>query len=155
MIWLLILNLRWLPASGADSWQHLVMPSLLLGMVGAGPLARLVRANLLDVLSADYINVARAKGLPGRLVIRRHALRNALLPGITLIGLQAGFLLGGTVVTETVFSRPGLGRVIVEAILAKDLPVVQGVVLLIAACYVLINLLVDLINLALDPRLRN
>lgn len=154
MIWLFSVNLRWLPASGVGSWQHLVMPSLLLGLVGAGPLARLVRANLLDVLRADYILVARTKGLPSRLVIGRHALNNALLPGITLIGLQAGFLLGGTVVTETVFNRPGLGRVVVEAILAKDLPVVQGVVLLIAACYVAINLVVDLINLAFDPRLR-
>lgn len=153
-IWLFALVLDWLPATGAGSIAHLVMPGALLGMVGAGPLARLVRANVLTVLRADYVTVARGKGLSNRLVIRRHVLRNALLPAINLIGLQAGFLLGGTVVTETVFARPGVGRVVVDAILWQDFPVVQGAVLLMAATYVLINLVVDLITLALDPRLR-
>jgi peptide/nickel transport system permease protein len=148
------IGLNWLPATGADGWPHLVMPALVLGLIGAGPIARLVRASLLNVLQADYITMVRAKGLPERAVIGRHALRNAIIPAITLIGLQAGFLLGGTVVTEAVFARPGLGRLVVEAILWKDLPVVQGVVLLIAATYVIINLLVDLVTLALDPRLR-
>jgi ABC-type dipeptide/oligopeptide/nickel transport system permease component len=125
------------------------------GLVGAGPIARLVRASLLDVLRADYITVARAKGLPESAVVGRHALRNALIPTLTLIGLQAGFLLGGAVVTEAVFARPGLGQLVVNAILWKDLPVIQGVVLLIAATYVVVNLLVDLAALALDPRLRS
>lgn len=153
-VWVFSVGLNWLPATGADSWRHLVMPALVLGLVGAGPIARLVRASLINALRADYITLARAKGLPREAVIGRHALRNAIIPVITLIGLQAGFLLGGTVVTEAVFARPGLGRLIVEAILSKDLPVVQGVVLFIAATYVVINLLVDLATLVLDPRLR-
>ena len=147
-------GLNWLPATGAGSWRHLVMPALVLGMVGAGPLARLVRSSLLDVLHADYITVARGKGLPSRIIITRHAVRNAMIPAINLMGLQAGFLLAGTVVTETVFARPGLGRVMVDAILWKDLPVVQGVVLLIAATYIAINLLVDLTTMVIDPRSR-
>jgi peptide/nickel transport system permease protein len=154
LIWVFSVGLNWLPATGADGWRHLVMPAVVLGLVGAGPIARLVRASLLNALRADYITVARAKGLPGEAVIGRHALRNAIIPVITLIGLQAGFLLGGTVVTEAVFARPGLGRLVVEAILSKDLPVVQGVVLFIAAAYVAINLLVDLASAALNPRLR-
>jgi len=154
LIWVFSVSLHWLPATGANGWQHLVMPAMVLGLVGAGPIARLVRTSLMNALRADYITMARAKGLPERAVIGRHALRNALIPVITLIGLQAGFLLGGTVVTEAVFARPGLGRLVVEAILSKDLPVVRGVVLLIATIYVVINLLVDLTTLALDPRLR-
>lgn len=153
-VWVFSVGLNWLPATGANGWRHLVMPALVLGLVGAGPIARLVRASLINALRADYITLARAKGLPREAVIGRHALRNAIIPVITLIGLQAGFLLGGTVVTEAVFARPGLGRLIVEAILSKDLPVVQGVVLFVAATYVVINLLVDLAMLALDPRLR-
>jgi peptide/nickel transport system permease protein len=155
LIWVFSVGLNWLPATGAGSWRQLVMPAAVLGLVGAGPIARLVRASLLDALRADYIMVARAKGLPESAVIGRHALRNAIIPTLTLIGLQAGFLLGGTVVTEAVFARPGLGRLVVTAILWKDLPIVQGVVLLIAATYVLINLLVDVATVALDPRLRH
>ncbi len=155
LIWVFSVGLNWLPATGGGSWRHLVMPATVLGLVGAGPIARLMRASLLDVLRADYITMARGKGLPGTAVIGRHALRNAIIPTITLIGLQAGFLLGGTVITEAVFARPGLGRLVVEAILWKDLPVIQGVVLLIAATYVIINLVVDLATLALDPRLRS
>jgi ABC-type dipeptide/oligopeptide/nickel transport system permease component len=147
-------GLNWLPATGAGGWQHLVMPAIVLGLVGAGPIARLVRASLINALRADYISMARAKGLPGSAVIGGHALRNAIIPVIALVGLQAGFLLGGTVVTEAVFARPGLGRLVVEAILSKDLPVVRGVVLLTAATYVVVNLLVDLTTLALDPRQR-
>jgi peptide/nickel transport system permease protein len=154
LIWIFSVSLNWLPATGTGGWQHLVMPAAVLGLVGAGPIARLVRASLLTVLRTDYIILARAKGLPEAIVIGRHALRNAIIPSIALIGLQAGFLLGGTVVTEVVFARPGLGRLVIDAILWKDLPIVQGVVLLIAAIYVVINLLVDLVSLALDPRLR-
>ena len=155
LIWVFSVGLNWLPATGAEDWRHLVIPAIVLGLVGAGPIARLMRASLLNALRADYISMARAKGLRERAVIGRHTLRNAMIPVITLIGLQAGFLLGGTVVTEAVFARPGLGRLVVEAILSKDLPVVQGVVLLISTTYVVINLLVDLATLALDPRLRS
>jgi peptide/nickel transport system permease protein len=147
-------GLNWLPATGAGGWQHLVLPATVLGLVGAGPIARLVRASLINALRADYISMARAKGLPGSAIIGGHAMRNAIIPVIALVGLQAGFLLGGTVVTEAVFARPGLGRLVVEAILSKDLPVVRGVMLLTAATYVVINLLVDLTTLALDPRQR-
>jgi len=154
LIWIFSVSLNWLPATGTGGWQHLVMPAAVLGLVGAGPIARLVRASLLTVLRTDYIILARAKGLPEAIVVGRHALRNAIIPSIALIGLQAGFLLGGTVVTEVVFARPGLGRLVIDAILWKDLPIVQGVVLLIAAIYVVINLSVDLVSLALDPRLR-
>jgi peptide/nickel transport system permease protein len=154
LIWIFSVGLNWLPATGAEGWRHLIMPAVVLGLTGAGPIARLVRASLLNVLDTDYITMARAKGLSQVAVVSRHALRNALIPVITLIGLQAGFLLGGTVVTEAVFARPGLGRLVVDAILWKDLPVVQGVVLLIAASYVLVNLLADLTSLVLDPRLR-
>ena len=154
LIWIFSLTLGWLPATGAGGLSHLVLPAMVLGMVAAGPLARLVRASLLQALRADYITMARAKGLSESAVVSRHALRNAMVPAIALIGLQAGFLLAGTVVTEAVFARPGLGRLVVEAILWKDLPVVQGVVLLIAAIYVILNLAVDLASPALDPRLR-
>ena len=154
LIWIFSVSLNWLPATGADGWRHLVMPAAVLGLVGAGPIARLLRTSLISALRADYIAMAQAKGLPGRAIVGRHALRNAIIPVITLIGLQAGFLLGGTVVTEAVFARPGLGRLVVDAILSKDLPMVQGVVLLIAAMYVVVNLLVDVATLALDPRLR-
>jgi ABC-type dipeptide/oligopeptide/nickel transport system permease component len=154
LIWIFSVSLNWLPATGADGWQHLVMPAAVLGLVGAGPIARLLRTSLINALHANYIAMAQAKGLPGRAIVGRHALRNAIIPVITLIGLQAGFLLGGTVVTEAVFARPGLGRLVVDAILSKDLPMVQGVVLLIAAMYVAVNLLVDVATLALDPRLR-
>ena len=154
LIWLFSATLDWLPATGAGGWQHLVLPAALLGFAGVGPLVRLVRANILAILEAPYITVARGKGLSDATVIRRHALRNAIIPAINLIGLQAGFLLGGTVVTETVFARPGLGRVVVDAIVWKDLPVVQAAVLLIATTYVGINLVVDLLSVALDPRVR-
>jgi peptide/nickel transport system permease protein len=154
LIWIFSVGLNWLPATGAEGWRHLIMPAVVLGLTGAGPIARLVRASLLNVLGTDYITMAQAKGLSQAAVVGRHALRNALVPVITLIGLQAGFLLGGTVVTEAVFARPGLGRLVVDAILWKDLPVVQGVVLLIAASYVLVNLLADLTSLVLDSRLR-
>ncbi len=153
LTWLFSVTLEWLPATGAGSWQHLVMPATLLGLVGAGPLARLVRSNMLTALRAGYVTAARGRGLPRPVVTRRHVLRNAIIPAVNLIGLQAGFLLGGTVVTETVFGRPGLGRIVVNAILWKDLPLVQASVLLIAATYVVINLVVDLLTIALDPRL--
>jgi ABC-type dipeptide/oligopeptide/nickel transport system permease component len=153
-ILLFSLVLGWLPATGQGSWRHLVMPSLVLSLASTGTIARLVRTQMLEVLPADYITVARAKGVMERVILWRHALRNALIPVITIIGLQFGALLGGTVVTESLFSRRGLGRLVVDAISWKDYPLVQGVVILGAAIYVVVNFLVDLSYGLLDPRIR-
>jgi ABC-type dipeptide/oligopeptide/nickel transport system permease component len=153
-ILLFSLVLGWLPATGQGSWRHLVMPSLVLSLASIGTIARLVRAQMLEVLPEDYITVARSKGVTERVILWRHALRNALIPVITLIGLQFGALLGGTVVTESLFSRRGLGRLVVDAISWKDYPLVQGVVILGAAIYVGVNFLVDVSYSLLDPRIR-
>jgi ABC-type dipeptide/oligopeptide/nickel transport system permease component len=153
-ILLFSLVLGWLPATGQGSWRHLVMPALILSLASTGTIARLVRTEMLEVLPADYITVARAKGVLERVILWRHALRNALIPVVTIIGLQFGSLLGGTVVTESLFSRRGLGRLVVDAIFWKDYPLVQGVVILGAAIYVGVNLLVDLSYGLLDPRVR-
>jgi ABC-type dipeptide/oligopeptide/nickel transport system permease component len=153
-ILLFSLVLGWLPATGQGSWRHLVMPALILSLASTGTIARLVRTQMLEVLPADYITVARAKGVLERVILWRHALRNALIPVVTIIGLQFGSLLGGTVVTESLFSRRGLGRLVVDAIFWKDYPLVQGVVILGAAIYVCVNLLVDLSYGLLDPRVR-
>jgi ABC-type dipeptide/oligopeptide/nickel transport system permease component len=154
LILLFSLVLGWLPATGQGTWRHLVMPSLVLSLASMGTIARLVRNQMLEVLPQDYITVARAKGVMERVILWRHALRNALIPVITIIGLQFGALLGGTVVTESLFSRRGLGRLVVDAISWKDYPLVQGVVILGAAIYVGVNFLVDLSYGLLDPRIR-
>jgi len=153
-ILLFSLVLGWLPATGQGTWRHLVMPSLVLSLASLGTIARLVRTQMLEVLPKDYVTVARAKGLQERVIFWRHALRNALIPVVTIIGLQFGALLGGTVVTESLFSRRGLGRLVVDAISWKDYPLVQGVVILGAAIYVVVNLMVDLSYGLLDPRIR-
>ncbi len=153
-ILLFSLVLRWFPATGQGSWRHLVMPSLVLSLASVGTIARLVRTQMLEVLPQDYITIARAKGVKERVVLWRHALRNALIPVVTIIGLQFGSLLGGTVVTESLFSRRGLGRLVVDGISWKDYPLVQGVVILGAALYVTMNFLVDLSYGILDPRVR-
>jgi len=154
LILLFSLVLGWLPATGQGSWRHLVMPALVLSMASLGTIARLVRTQMLEVLPQDYVSVARAKGVSERAILWRHALRNALIPVITIIGLQFGALLGGTVVTESLFSRRGLGRLVVDAISWKDYPLVQGVVILGAAIYVIVNFLVDISYGLLDPRIR-
>jgi peptide/nickel transport system permease protein len=146
--------LGWLPATGQGSLKHLILPAIVLGLASSGSIARLVRSAMLEVLSQEYITTARAKGLSARLVLWRHALKNTLIPVITVMGLQFGYLLGGTVVTETVFSRRGLGRLVVDAILWKDLPVLQGAVLLAAVIYTLVNLLIDVSYAFFDPRVR-
>lgn len=146
--------LQWLPATGQGGLSHLVLPASALGFASTGAVAQVVRTSLLDVLGQEYIAVARAKGLPPRQVIWRHAFRNALISGMTVVGLQFGYLLAGTVITETVFSRQGLGRLLVDAILWKDFPVIQGTVLVIAFIYILINLLIDVAYVVLDPRIR-
>jgi len=146
--------LHWLPATGQGSLKHLLMPAIVLGLASSGSIARLVRSTMLEVLSREYIIAARSKGLSERLVVCRHALKNALIPVITVMGLQFGYLLGGTVVTETVFSRQGIGRLVVDAILWKDFPIVQGTALLAAVIYTLVNLLIDISYAIIDPRIR-
>jgi len=154
LIFVFSLHLGWLPATGGGDLLHLVMPSVALGMIAAAIIARLTRSSMLEVLGQDYVRTARAKGLGGWSVIVRHALRNALIPVVTVFGLQFGNLLAGAVIVETVFSRPGLGRLIVGGILNKDFPLVQGTVLFVATTYVLINLLVDVAYAYADPRIR-
>ena len=154
LIFVFSLHLGWLPATGGGDLLHLVMPAVALGMIAAAIIARLTRSSMLEVLGQDYVRTARAKGLGGWSVIVRHALRNALIPVVTVFGLQFGNLLAGAVIVETVFSRPGLGRLIVGGILAKDFPLVQGTVLFVAAAYVLINVVVDVAYAYVDPRIR-
>jgi ABC-type dipeptide/oligopeptide/nickel transport system permease component len=153
LIYFFSVRLEWLPITGQGGWQRLILPAVALGMDFSAVTARLVRASLLEVLRQDYILSARAKGLHARTVVTRHALRNALISVVTIIGLQFGFLLSGAVVIETVFARQGIGRLAITAILAKDFPLVQGIVLLSALVYVAINLLVDLSYSFLDPRI--
>jgi ABC-type dipeptide/oligopeptide/nickel transport system permease component len=154
LILVFAVGLQWLPATGEGSLKHLILPSLVLGFASSGSIARLLRSSMLDVMRREYITTARAKGLRGRAVILGHALRNALIPVITMVGMQIGFLLGGTVVTETVFSRRGLGQLMINAIIWKDFPVVQGTVLVAALTYMVVNLLVDLSYGFIDPRIR-
>jgi peptide/nickel transport system permease protein/oligopeptide transport system permease protein len=154
LIFTFSLHLAWFPATGGGSLWHLVLPSVTLGTIAAAIIARLTRSSMLEVLGQDYVRTARAKGLGGFSVVVRHALKNALIPIITIFGLQFGNLLAGAVIVETVFSRPGLGRLIVGGILAKDFPLVQGTVLFVATVYVLINVLVDVAYAYADPRIR-
>ena len=147
-------NLRWLPPIGQGGLDRLIMPAFALGFLSAGALARLVRSSMLDVLSQEYILTARSKGLSERLIIMRHALRNALIPVITILGLTFGQLLGGAVLTETIFARLGIGKMYVEAVLNKDFTLVQGTTLFIAVAYVFINILIDVIYMYVDPRIR-
>lgn len=146
--------LGWFPATGKGGLAHLVLPSLTLGASSTAILARLTRSSLLEVIRADFVRTARAKGLPERLVVYKHSLKNALIPVITITGLQFGSLLGGAVLTETVFAWPGIGRLMVDSIAMRDFPVVQGAILLVAATFVLINLVVDLLYAWVDPRIR-
>jgi peptide/nickel transport system permease protein len=154
LIFALSLRLGWLPATGGGDLWHLIMPAATLGLGAAAIIARLSRSCMLEVLRQEYITTARAKGLQEAWVILRHGLKNALIPVVTIVGLQLGQLLGGTVIIETVFARPGVGRLIVNGILEKDFPLVQGIVLVGATSYVLINLLVDMTYALLDPRIR-
>ena len=146
--------LGWLPAVGTGTPAHIVLPAIAVGMTSAAIIARMTRSSMLEVLRSDYIRTARAKGVAERVVINRHALRNALIPVITVIGLQTGTLLSGAVLTESVFAWPGVGRLMVEGILARDYPLVQGAVLVVALSFVLVNLVVDLLYALADPRIR-
>ena len=146
-------NLRWFPPIGQGGLDRLVLPALALGFLSAGSLARMVRSSMLEVLSQDYLLTARAKGLAQRAIIFRHTLRNALIPVITILGLTFGQLLGGAVITETIFARLGIGRMYVEGILNKDFTLVQGTTLFIALAYVVINIGIDLVYGYVDPRI--
>ncbi len=155
LILLFGITLRWLPISGRGSPAHLILPAITLATFSTARVARLVRSSMLDVLGNDYIRTARAKGLSDHRVHYVHALRNALIPVITLLGIEVGALLGGALITETVFAYPGIGRLTIQAIHARDLPLVQGVITFGAMIFVAVNLLVDLSYSVLDPRIRH
>jgi peptide/nickel transport system permease protein len=162
LILIFSVRLRWLPSGGyvpfgedpAAHFKAMLLPAFALGFSAAGLLARLVRSSMLDVLREDYVRTAFAKGLPEQFVIVRHALRNALIPALTVIGISIGALLGGAVVTETVFTIPGMGRLVVQSIARRDYPVIQGAIIAIAMTYVLVNLVVDVLYVYIDPRVR-
>jgi peptide/nickel transport system permease protein len=154
LMMLFSINLRWLPVSGSDSWQHFVMPTIALGYYVTPPIMRLVRAGMIEVLSSDYIRTAHAKGLSGTSVIFKHGLRNAVVPVVALAAVQLGYLLGGSIVIETIFALDGLGYLAYQSITHKDFPVTQAVLLLLALIYVLLTLAADLLNAFLDPRIR-
>jgi ABC-type dipeptide/oligopeptide/nickel transport system permease component len=147
-------DLGWFPTSGRGTIWHLILPAITLGSVLMALITRLVRSGMLDVLSEDYIRTARAKGLHERRVIVRHALRNILIPLVTVVGLQLGALFGGAVITESIFAWPGVGRLALQAINARDYPLVQASVLFISVIYVFLNLAVDILYVYLDPRIR-
>lgn len=162
LILIFAVRLKWVPSGGyvpiqEDPVQHfkvMILPAFTLGFSAAGLLARLVRSSMLDVLRDDYIRTAMAKGLQFRNVVTGHALRNALIPAVTVIGYSLGALLGGAVVTETVFNIPGMGRLVVQSISRRDYPLIQGAIMIIAGIYVLVNLLVDVLYVYIDPRIR-
>ncbi len=147
-------QLGWLPTVGADSWKHYILPSLTLGAAVAAVMARFTRASFVEVIQEDFVRTARAKGLNERTVIAKHALRNALIPVVTMMGLQFGFLLGGSIVVEAVFNWPGLGRLLVDAVTQRDYPVIQTLVLLFSLEFILINLVVDLLYGFINPTIR-
>jgi peptide/nickel transport system permease protein len=162
LILIFAVRLQWLPSGGyvpiqedpVAHFKSMILPAFTLGFSAAGLLARLVRSSMLDVMRDDYIRTAMAKGLKFRRVVTGHALRNALIPAVTVIGYSLGALLGGAVVTETVFTIPGMGRLVVQSIARRDYPLIQGAVMLTAAIYVLVNLLVDVLYVYIDPRIR-
>ncbi|KGR90626.1 ABC transporter permease [Ureibacillus massiliensis 4400831 = CIP 108448 = CCUG 49529] len=154
LILIFAVNLQWLPASGFEGFSYLILPSITLGLILSGVLARLVRSSMLEVLNQQYIRTAKSKGISKWKVILKHAFRNALLPTVTFIGLQFGALLGGTVIVEQVFSWPGIGRLIIDAINQRDYPVVQGGIVFLALVMVVVNLLVDLSYSLIDPRIK-
>ena len=154
LIWVFSIQLGWFPVSGRQGLAHLVLPALTLGASMAAIVARMTRSSVLEVLREDYVTTARAKGLSEFRVVWKHVLRNAMLPVLTIVGLQFGALLAGSIITETIFSWPGLGTLMVEAIQTRDYPVVQGCVLVIALSYVAVNLLTDILYGVIDPRIR-
>jgi peptide/nickel transport system permease protein len=155
LILLVSIKLGWLPVSGAGDFSHLILPAVTMGGALAAILTRMVRTSMLEELSQDYIRTARAKGLPERTVVYKHALRNAMIPVLTLIGLQFGALLAGAIVTETIFSWPGIGRLTVSAISNRDYPLLQGCILAVGLTYVLANLATDVLYMVVNPRIRS
>jgi len=147
-------NLGWLPTVGADTWKHYVLPSLTLGAAVAAVMARFTRSSFIDILKEDYVRTARAKGLKETVVVIKHGLRNAMIPVITMMGLQFGFLLGGSIVVEVVFNWPGMGRLLVDAVEMRDYPIIQALVLLFSLEFILINLVVDLLYAWINPTIR-
>jgi glutathione transport system permease protein len=147
-------QLGWLPTVGADTWQHYVLPSLTLGAGVAAVMARFTRSSFIDILKEDYVRTARAKGLNEFVVVVKHGLRNALIPVVTMMGLQFGFLLGGSIVVEKVFNWPGMGRLLVDAVEMRDFPVIQAEVLLFSLEFILINLVVDVLYAVINPAIR-
>jgi ABC-type dipeptide/oligopeptide/nickel transport system permease component len=154
LILLFGVTLRWLPTSGFQGWTYLVLPSITLAAFPTALVARLTRSSMLEILEQEYIRTGRAKGLAERIVVLRHALKNAAIPLLTVIGLQIGTLLGGAVITESIFAWPGMGKLTVDAIFFRDFPVVQTILILSATIFVVINLLVDLLYTVFDPRIR-
>ncbi|MGD9712574.1 MAG: nickel ABC transporter permease [Thermomicrobiales bacterium] len=162
LILIFAVRLKWVPSGGytpiqedpVEHFKGMILPAFTLGFASAGILARLVRSSMLDVLREDYVRTAMAKGLQYRRVVTKHALRNALIPAITVIGFSLGALLGGAVVTETVFTIPGMGRLVVQSISRRDYPLIQGAIMIIAAIYVIVNLIVDILYVYIDPRIR-
>ncbi len=162
LIQIFAVHLGWFPASGygdpdatlAQRLQHLLLPALVLGILNSALIIRFTRASVLDILGEDYVRTARAKGLGERVVLIKHVLRNAMVPIVTVLGLTLALMIGGTVVTETVFNLPGVGNLVVRAVLRRDYPVIQGTLLVIAAIYVFINLAIDLLYTVVDPRIR-
>ncbi len=154
LIILFSLNLGWLPSGGMGGWKNYIMPAITLGTGDAALITRMTRSSMLEVVRQDYIRTARAKGVPEKRVILKHALRNALIPVVTVIGLQFGSLLGGATLTETVFAWPGVGRTIVDAIKSKDTPIVMGGIVLLTITFSVVNLLVDILYAFIDPRIK-
>lgn len=148
------IKLRWLPVSGSETWAHFVLPTIALGLYIMPPFMRLIRAGMIEVMASDYVRTARAKGLAPRTVVLKHALRNALVPVVALAAVQLGFLLGGSIVIETIFALDGLGYLAYQSITHKDFPVTQAVLLILSVAYVLLTLGADLVNAWVDPRLR-
>ena len=148
------LRLGWVPSSGSDGWKTLVLPSISLGFTNMASIARTTRSSMLEVIRQDYIRTARSKGISYGKVITKHAIRNALIPTITVIGLRMGFLLGGSVITESVFAWPGIGRYMIQGIQGRDIPVVLGCIVVFTLCFSIVNLLVDLAYAFVDPRIR-
>lgn len=154
LLLLFSLRLEWFPLSGFSTWQHMVLPTITLSMFSMASIARLTRSSFMEVMQEDYIRTARAKGLRGFRVLSVHALRNSLIPVVTMAGLQFGQLLGGAVITEIVFAIPGVGRLVVDGITSRDFPIVQGSVLYLSVSFVFVNLLVDILYTYIDPRIR-
>jgi len=154
LILLFNVHLNWLPSGGGDTWRHMILPVIALGTASTALIARMTRSAMLEVLNADYIRTARAKGLAQHRIIIRHALRNALIPVVTIVGLQFGILMAGAVITEVVFTWPGIGRLMVESILNRDFPIVRATLLVTSATFIVINLLVDILYASLDPRIK-